>query len=220
MKKKFLSLLLVMTLTMSLTLGLTGCGSKSADSDKKVLKVAFECAYAPYNWTQESPDVGNGKKAVKIKNADGYAYGYEVELAQRIAEELGYELEVYKIEWSSILMGLQDGSYDAVMTGVCYSAERDETYDFSSPYYKRQIVGVVRSDSQFANFTKLSDFAGKGAKVTTQIATNYVPYKDEVPGGVIATDYETSSECFLAVQNKTADMVILDYTTSVQHLLL
>lgn len=79
MKKKFLSLLLVMTLTMSLTLGLTGCGSsKSADSDKKVLKVAFECAYAPYNWTQESPDVGNGKKAVKIKNADGYAYGYEV----------------------------------------------------------------------------------------------------------------------------------------------
>lgn len=31
MKKKFLSLLLVMTLTMSLTLGLTGCGSKSAD---------------------------------------------------------------------------------------------------------------------------------------------------------------------------------------------
>ena len=219
MKKKFLSLLLVMTLTMSLTLGLTGCGSsKSADSDKMVLKVAFECAYAPYNWTQESPDVGNGKKAVKIKNADGYAYGYEVELAQRIADELGYELEVYKIEWSSILMGLQDGSYDAVMTGVCYSAERDETYDFSSPYYKRQIVGVVRSDSQFANFTKLSDFAGKGAKITTQIATNYVPYKDEVPGGVIATDYETSSECFLAVQNKTADMVILDYTTSVSAL--
>lgn len=35
MKKKFLSLLLVMTLTMSLTLGLTGCGSKSADSDKR-----------------------------------------------------------------------------------------------------------------------------------------------------------------------------------------
>ena len=37
----------------------------------------------------------------------------EFELAQRIADELGYELEVYKIEWSSILMGLQDGSYDA-----------------------------------------------------------------------------------------------------------
>ena len=195
MKKKLLSLMVVMSLVVSMTLGVTGCGSKSSDSDKKVLKVAFECAYAPYNWTQESPEVGNGKQAVKIKNADGYAYGYEVELAQRIADEMGYELEVYKIEWSS-----------------------DETYDFSTPYYKRQIVGVVRADSEYANYTKLSQFAGKNTKLTTQIATNYVPYKDEVPGGVIATDYETSSECFLAVQNKTADMVILDYTTSISAL--
>ena len=192
MKKKLLSLMVIMSLVVSMTLGVTGCGSKSSDSDKKVLKVAFECAYAPYNWTQESPEVGNGKQAVKIKNADGYAYGYEVELAQRIADEMGYELEVYKIEWSSILMGLQDGSYDAVMTGVCYSPERDETYDFSTPYYKRQIVGVVRADSEYANYTKLSQFAGKNTKLTTQIATNYVPYKDEVPGGVIATDYELS----------------------------
>lgn len=83
---------------------------------------------------------------------------------------------------------------------------------------KRQIVGVVRADSEYANYTKLSQFAGKNTKLTTQIATNYVPYKDEVPGGVIATDYETSSECFLAVQNKTADMVILDYTTSISAL--
>lgn len=79
MKKKLLSLMVVMSLVVSMTLGVTGCGSKSSDSDKKVLKVAFECAYAPYNWTQESPEVGNGKQAVKIKNADGY----EVELAQR-----------------------------------------------------------------------------------------------------------------------------------------
>ena len=92
MKNKLLSLMVVMSLVVSMTLGVTGCGSKSSDSDKKVLKVAFECAYAPYNWTQESPEVGNGKQAVKIKNADGYAYGYEVELAQRIADEMGYEL--------------------------------------------------------------------------------------------------------------------------------
>lgn len=67
MKKKLLSLMVIMSLVVSMTLGVTGCGSKSSDSDKKVLKVAFECAYAPYNWTQESPEVGNGKQAVKIK---------------------------------------------------------------------------------------------------------------------------------------------------------
>ena len=44
MKKKLLSLMVIMSLVVSMTLGVTGCGSKSSDSDKKVLKVAFECA--------------------------------------------------------------------------------------------------------------------------------------------------------------------------------
>ena len=92
MKKKLLSLMVIMSLVVSMTLGVTGCGSKSSDSDKKVLKVAFECAYAPYNWTQESPEVGNGKQAVKIKNADGYAYGYEVGFIYTIGNIKVYEI--------------------------------------------------------------------------------------------------------------------------------
>lgn len=46
---------------------------------------------------RNSPDVGNGKKAVKIKNADGYAYGYEVELAKRIADELDTNLKYTRL---------------------------------------------------------------------------------------------------------------------------
>ena len=41
MKKKLLSLMVIMSLVVSMTLGVTGCGSKSSDSDKKVLKVAL-----------------------------------------------------------------------------------------------------------------------------------------------------------------------------------
>lgn len=37
-------------------------------------------------------------------------------------------------------MGLQDGSYDAVMTGVCYSPERDETYDFQHLIIKDRLL--------------------------------------------------------------------------------
>ena len=184
MKKKLLSLMVVMSLVVSMTLGVTGCGSKSSDSDKKVLKVAFECAYAPYNWTQESPEVGNGKQAVKIKNADGYAYGYEVELAQRIADELGYELEVYKIEWSSILMGLQDGSYDAVMTGVCYSPERDETYDFSTPY--TYIYGALIPKQGNTDITAFSDLAGK--KSANSLTSNWADLARENGAEVVGVD--------------------------------
>ena len=65
---------------------LTGCGGgadtakaegAAASGEKKILKVAMECAYAPYNWTQ--PDDSNG--AVPISGSNEYAYGYDVMMA-------------------------------------------------------------------------------------------------------------------------------------------
>ena len=52
----------------------------SEDGEKKVLRVAMECAYAPYNWTQ--PDDSNG--AVPINDSNEYAYGYDVMMAKKI----------------------------------------------------------------------------------------------------------------------------------------
>lgn len=179
----------------------------------KVLRVACECAYAPYNWTQETADVANGDKAVKIANSDGYAYGYDIKLAKALADELGWKLEVYKIDWSSIMMGLNDGTYDMVMSGMVYTDERDKSYDFSNVYYHRTIKAAVRKDSKYASYTGLSDFAGKKVSATTQAGTNFIKYKKEIPDVVMASDYETSGEAFMAVQNKTADVVVLDKTT-------
>lgn len=47
--------------------------------EKKTLKVAMECGYAPYNWTQ--PDDSNG--AVPISGSSDYAYGYDVMMAKK-----------------------------------------------------------------------------------------------------------------------------------------
>lgn len=58
-----------------------------AAEGSKVLKVAMECGYAPYNWTQ--PDDANG--AVPINDSSDYAYGYDVMIAKKIADTLGYE---------------------------------------------------------------------------------------------------------------------------------
>ena len=60
-----------------------GCGGDKA-SDKKVLKVGMECAYAPYNWSQNSADGG----AVKIAGSNEYAYGYDVMMAKKLADSI------------------------------------------------------------------------------------------------------------------------------------
>lgn len=85
MKKKVLSMLLAAAMVCSLA----ACGTKETkktdSSEDKVLTVAMECGYAPYNWTQS--DDSNG--AVPIKDSKDYAYGYDVMMAKKIADELG-----------------------------------------------------------------------------------------------------------------------------------
>ena len=71
---------------------LAGCGSKNA-SNEKVLRVGLEAAYAPFNSTQT--DDANG--AVKIKGSNEYANGYDVMMAKKIADKIGYTVEINKM---------------------------------------------------------------------------------------------------------------------------
>ena len=124
MKKRnwiILSLVTAMTVTM-----LSGCGSgetassetaetaeaavttndevteadgTGSDAEGGVLRVGMECASPPFNWTQDEATTPDGSKAVPIYGSDYYAYGYDVAVAQKLADELGMELEIHKVEW-------------------------------------------------------------------------------------------------------------------------
>ena len=84
--KKIASVLLVLMLSVAFVFA---NGSKEASSSSSnTLKVAMECGYAPYNWTQTTD--ANG--AVKISGSTEYAYGYDVMMAKLIAEKLGKDL--------------------------------------------------------------------------------------------------------------------------------
>ena len=50
----------------------------------------------PFNWTQDSDTTPDGSKAVPIYGSDYYAYGYDVAVAQKLADEMGMDLEVHK----------------------------------------------------------------------------------------------------------------------------
>ena len=126
MKKKLLSVLL--SAAMVLTLAGCGSGTETAATEEtteasgteadaaegsKVLKVAMECGYAPYNWTQ--PDDANG--AVPINDSSDYAYGYDVMIAKKIADTLGYELQIVKLDWDALIPAVQSGTVDCVIAG-------------------------------------------------------------------------------------------------------
>ncbi len=104
------------------------------------LRIAMECNYAPFNWTQTT-DV-NG--AVKITGSSFYANGYDVQIAKYIAAELGMALEIYAIEWNSLIPGLDAGTYDGIIAGMSPTPEREEQVDFSDCYYNSNLVIIYK----------------------------------------------------------------------------
>ena len=151
-------------------------GNASASEEKEVFRVGLEAGYPPFNWTQM--DDSNG--AIKINGAAEYAGGYDVEIAKRIAEGLGRELEVVKVEWDGLVPALTSGKIDAIIAGMSPTEERKKTIDFSDNYYTSNFVMVVKKGSAYEKATSIQDF--KGAKITGQLNTSHYNVIDQING--------------------------------------
>jgi len=165
----------LLVLVLAATLALTACGSKSTETEKKVLRVGMECAYPPFNWTQMDDSDG----AVPI--GDGtYAGGYDVEIAKLVAEHMGMELEIVKTEWDGLPPGVTSGKIDLIIAGMTADDERRQTLDFSEQYYVSDLVVVVHKDSPYASAASINDFAG--ARITGQLNTLHYAVIDQMEG--------------------------------------
>lgn len=180
MKKKSLGLFSIVMLMLVFALAACGSDDKkeetSGGSSKETFKVGMEAGYAPFNWTQK--DDSNG--AVKIDGNAEYAGGYDVQIAQKIADSLDKELVIVKTEWDGLIPSLVSGKIDAVIAGMSPTEERKATVDFSDIYYTSDLVMVVKSDSDFADATSIQDF--KGATVTGQLNTSHYTVIDQIKG--------------------------------------
>ena len=170
----------------------------------------MECAYAPYNWTQG--DDSNG--AVPIKDSDNeFANGYDVMMAKKICEANGWELEVIKADWDSLVPGVQSRTYDAVIAGQSMTAERSEQVDFAGPYLYASIVCLTLKDSSFASAQGVSDLAG--GSCTSQSATIwYDTMLPQIPNANIQPAAESAPAMLMALETGTVDFVCTDMPTA------
>ena len=210
-KRKLISMVLAATLALT---SLTGCGKKDSSEDDSVLRVGMECAYAPFNWSQETDALANGEKAVPSNGTNMYAYGYDVMVAEKLAKQMGKTLEVHKVEWDSIGMSLDAGDYDVIIAGMGRTKEREASYSFTDPYYYRDNCLVVKKGSGLESIKGLSELAGKNVTLTTQLGTGWVNLLDQVPDAKLGSNYETTAECFMAISNGTADVCVIDVPTA------
>lgn len=137
---------------------MTGCKKVEGVIEDGKLYVGISPDYAPYEFIDLT------------KDGDDKYVGSDVELAKKIADELGLELVLKPMNFDLILAGLDSGKIDVAISGFTWSSERADAYLFSSSYYDDgegdQILVFKASDQD--KFQSLDDLNKKEVKVAAQ----------------------------------------------------
>ncbi|CUS25461.1 Amino acid ABC superfamily ATP binding cassette transporter [Paucilactobacillus oligofermentans DSM 15707 = LMG 22743] len=143
--------------------------------------------------------------------AKGKVVGMDVEIAKKIAKDMGVKLVIKKMSFDSLLVALQTGKVDIVISGVNPTAKRAKSVDFSKSYYKAgQYILINKSDKGV--YKNRNSFSGKqlGAQ------TGSLPYnlaKSHSKGATVK-GMDTVSDLVIALKSHKVEGVVLDEPTA------
>lgn len=179
MKKSWI---LALGMIALLVVGLAGCSNSSDNSAKKIkdkgtLVVGTHADYAPF----EFPIVKNGKKQIT---------GYDILIAQKIADDMGVKLKVVNTEFASLITDLKNNKIDLAMAGMISTPERKKQVNFSKSYYTVKNVLLVTT-ANADKYNKISDL--KGAQIGAQQTTTQEQIAKEQTKANVVTEGQVTS---------------------------
>jgi putative lysine transport system substrate-binding protein len=134
-------------------------------------------------------------------------------MAKKIADELGYELQIVKLDWDSLIPAVQSGTIDCVIAGQSITSDRLEMVDFTEPYYYASIVTLVKSDNKYAEAKGMSELAG--ATCTSQLGTIwYDKCLPQIKDANILAAQESAPAMLVALNSGKCDLVVTDMPTA------
>ena len=131
--------------------------------------------------------------------------GIDAEIAAKIAEKLGLELEIQDMEFNSIITSVNQGKADMGMAGMTVSEDRLKNVDFSDSYAKGVQVVIVKEDGDIKT---IDDLAGK--KIGVQLNTTGDIYATEDFGKDNVQQFNKATDTVLALTQGKVDAVIID----------
>ena len=89
-------------------------------------------------------------------DASGKLAGFEYDIAETLAKDLGVTAEFVETPWDSLIAGVDADRYDIVINNVSATDERKQKYDFSVPYLYSEPKVAVKKDSSLQNVSEIS----------------------------------------------------------------
>lgn len=153
------------------------------------LTVGSDLAFAPFEFIE-----------------DGEERGFDIDLMDAIAAELGLETSYVDADFDGILASLAAGQFDVVISAVTITEERAETVDFSDPYFLAVQALVVQADSDIGS----QDDVGEEHEVGAQAGTTGLEYAQETFGEDLVVEYPEYPAAFTALEAGELDAVVAD----------
>ena len=190
MKKRMLAIMMSALVAAGICSGVT----VYADADSKTLTVGFDAEYPPFGYMDES----------------GEYVGFDLDVAQKVCDNLGWELVKKPINWDSKDMELNSGNIDCIWNGFTINGREDD-YTWSDPYLNNEQVMVVTSDS---GIETLADLAGKNVVVQAASAAldalNSEDNKELTDSFASLTENPDYNTAFMNIDSGAADAVAVD----------
>ena len=191
MKKRTVAV--VMAAAMTIGMMVTGVSVQAGVEDKTLI-VGFDAEYPPFGYMDES----------------GEYVGFDLDVAQKVCDNLGWELVKKPINWDSKDMELNSGNIDCIWNGFTINGREDD-YTWSDPYLNNEQVMVVTSDS---GIETLADLAGKNVVVQAASAAldalNSEDNKELTDSFASLTENPDYNTAFMNIDSGAADAVAVD----------
>jgi polar amino acid transport system substrate-binding protein len=105
----------------------------------RVYVVGTDAAYAPF----------------ESQNDKGEIVGFDIDVVKAAAQKAGIEVKFLNTPWEGIFNSVAQGDRDLLVSAITITPERQQTLDFSTPYFDAQQLIAVKSDSKIAKFDDL-----------------------------------------------------------------
>lgn len=105
-----------------------------------------------------------------MKDKNGEFIGFEIDVAKRLAKDMGVEVEFVPTKWSGIIPALLTGKFDVIIGGMTITPERNIKVNFTHPYYYSG-MSIVASKKFADGFSSLQDFNKPDVIIVARIGT-------------------------------------------------
>ena len=145
-------------------------------------------------------------------NADGELIGFEIDVATKVAEDMGVEIEFARTNWNYIIPALIAEEFDVIISGMHILPSRNLKVNFTAPYNSTGTF-LVANTAQTADLTTLADFNSTSVTIATRRGASSVPAIENVFPDATLLLFDTDTAVLQAVVDGEAHAAAASATT-------